>query len=179
MSPAALELTVDGQPVASSTRELAAGPYTVVIATAIPELALRLHSTYIGSEHSDSIVVHLELGLNKDRPLAVRRYPHGELPVVHARHRCLLEHAGHLQQLVADLTEVAPSSAQNPTLSVCRHSIATQPLLTCEITWHGRRLLSEVRRSRRRRSRSGVWRRQPVSRTRFHGDRDERVRRTQ
>ena len=67
MSPAALELTVDGQPVASSTRELAAGPYTVVIATAIPELALRLHSTYIGSEHSDSIVVHLELGLNNGR----------------------------------------------------------------------------------------------------------------
>ena len=51
MSPAALELTVDGQSVASSTRELAAGPYTSVIATAIPELALRLHSTYGGSEH--------------------------------------------------------------------------------------------------------------------------------
>ena len=104
VSPAALELTHDGQSAASSTRELAAGPYTVVIATAIPELALRLHSTYIGSESSDSIVVHLELGASKDRPLAERRYPHGDLPVVHARQRCLLEHAAHLQQLVTDLT---------------------------------------------------------------------------
>ena len=120
MSPAALELTHDGQSAASSTRELAAGAYTVVIATAIPELALRLHSTYIGSESSDSIVVHLELGASKDRPLAERRYPHSELPVVHARHRCLLEHAGHLQQLVTDLTgarvaiDVAPKPDEDP-----------------------------------------------------------------
>ena len=120
MSPAALELTVDGQPVASSTRELAAGPYTVVIATAIPELALRLHSTYIGSEHSDSMAVHLELGTDPKRSLVVRRYPHGELPVVQARQRCWLEHAAHLQQFVGDVTarrvaiDVAPGAGGSP-----------------------------------------------------------------
>ncbi len=113
MPRTALELTVDGHNIASSTWEERAGAYTTVIATAIPELALRLHSTYVGSEHSDSIAVHLELGAG-ERGLVVRRYPHGELPVVHARHRCLLEHATHLQQLVADHTgahvaiEVAP-----------------------------------------------------------------------
>jgi len=70
----ALELTVDGHNIASSTWEERAGAYTTVIATAIPELALRLHSTYVGSEHSDSIAVHLELGAG-ERGLVVRRYP--------------------------------------------------------------------------------------------------------
>ncbi|MDQ3092726.1 MAG: hypothetical protein M3R46_13930 [Actinomycetota bacterium] len=51
MSPAALELTIDGRRIASSTQEQRARPYTAVIATATPELALRLHSTYGGSEH--------------------------------------------------------------------------------------------------------------------------------
>jgi hypothetical protein len=75
-----------------------------MLATAIPERGLRLYSTYVGGQYTDSIAVHLELGTDRERPLAVRHYPHGELPVVHARHRCWLEHAAHLQQFVAELT---------------------------------------------------------------------------
>jgi hypothetical protein len=70
-----LELTVDQRRVASSTREERAGPYTVIVATAIPELDLRLYSTYVGSQHSASIAVHLRLGTSTERPLAVRHYP--------------------------------------------------------------------------------------------------------
>jgi hypothetical protein len=83
-----LELSVDRRRVASSTREERTGPYTLMLATAIPELGLRLYSTYVCSQHTDSVAVHLELGTDPKRPLAVRRYPHGELPVVQARQRC-------------------------------------------------------------------------------------------
>ena len=99
-----LELSVDRRRVASPTREERTGPYTLMLATAIPELGLRLYSTYVCSQHTDSVAVHLELGTDPKRPLAVRRYPHGELPVVQARQRCWLEHAAHLQQFVGDVT---------------------------------------------------------------------------
>ena len=121
MPHAELELTVDGRLAAGSTREQRAGPYTMMLATAIPELALRLYSTYVGSQHTDSIAVHLELGTDPKRPLAVRHYPHGELPVVQARQRCWLEHAAHLQQFVGDVTgkhvaiDVAPDAGSSPT----------------------------------------------------------------
>ncbi len=49
MAHTGLELTVDQRRVASSTREERAGPYTVIVATAIPELGLRLYSTYVAS----------------------------------------------------------------------------------------------------------------------------------
>ena len=111
-----LELSVDRRRVASPTREERTGPYTLMLATAIPELGLRLYSTYVCSQHTDSVAVHLELGTDPKRPLAVRRYPHGELPVVQARQRCWLEHAAHLQQFVGDVTgrrvaiDVAPGA---------------------------------------------------------------------
>jgi hypothetical protein len=59
-------------------------------------------------------------GTDPKRSLVVRRYPHGELPVVQARQRCWLEHAAHLQQFVGDVTarrvaiDVAPGAGGSP-----------------------------------------------------------------
>ena len=61
-----------------------------------------LDSHYVGHE---SVVVHLERAGGPGRELQIRTYAHAELPVVHARRRSLLEHAGALQDLLARATD--------------------------------------------------------------------------
>ena len=100
-----LRLSVGRRPVASSTLLREAGPNGYAIATAVPALAVVLDSHYVGHEHTRSVVVHLELAGGPGRELRIRTYEHGELPVVHARRRSLLEHAGVLQELLARATE--------------------------------------------------------------------------
>ena len=100
-----LRLSVGRRPVASSTLLREAGPNGYAIATAVPALAVVLDSHYVGHEHTRSVVVHLELAPGARRNLAIHTYAHDELPVVHARRRSLLEHAGALQELLARATD--------------------------------------------------------------------------
>ena len=60
-----LDFTIDGSPVTSETSCLWAGPYVLVIATAIRdlELATELHSTFVGHTPEPTHVTHLMIGL--------------------------------------------------------------------------------------------------------------------
>ena len=99
-----LRLYVDEVRQRSETLLREAGPNGYAIATAIPALGVVLDSHYVGHEHTESVVVHLELAGRGPRAVKIRTYDHAELPVVHARRRSLLEHAGQLQELVERAT---------------------------------------------------------------------------
>ena len=102
-----LRLFVGHQAVPSSTLLREAGPNGYAIATAVPALAIVLDSHYVGHEDTESVVVHLELAPGARRELRLRTYDHGELPVVYARRRSLLEHAGELQDMLSRATDEA------------------------------------------------------------------------
>lgn len=99
-----LRLYVDAIHQRSETLLREAGPNGYAIATAVPELVVVLDSHYVGHEHTETVVVHLELAGRGPRALKIRTYEHAELPVVHARRRSLLEHAGQLQELLGQAT---------------------------------------------------------------------------
>jgi hypothetical protein len=60
----ALAVTLDGRQVGSETTCTWAGPYVLVIATALPDhgLAVEVHSTFVGHEGVPTCVTHLTLG---------------------------------------------------------------------------------------------------------------------
>ena len=59
-----LAVTLDGRQVSSETTCTWAGPYVLVIATALPDrgLAVEVHSTFVGHEGVPTCVTHLTLG---------------------------------------------------------------------------------------------------------------------
>jgi hypothetical protein len=60
----ALAVTLDDRRVRSETTCTWAGPYVLVIATALPDqgLAVEVHSTFVGHEGVPTCVTHLTLG---------------------------------------------------------------------------------------------------------------------
>src|SRR5690349_11865343 len=59
-----LELTIDGERAMSETTCTWAGAHVLTVHTAVPraDLALELHSTFVGQSGVDTHVVHLRLG---------------------------------------------------------------------------------------------------------------------
>jgi hypothetical protein len=74
-------LAVDGRPVACSTRLAHGGAYQLTIWTIVPELALELHSSYLGHPDGDTAVSHLQLRPG-EQPLTITdHHPGRSLPV--------------------------------------------------------------------------------------------------
>ena len=98
-----LEICLDGHRVRSSLRVSRVGAYHVAIETVLPDRGIELHSFYTGHPNLDrSEVAHLELTRNR-RTLRSAELSAGEVPVVWARRRCVLDHLARLVDFLAEL----------------------------------------------------------------------------
>src|SRR5437660_6941528 len=97
---------IDGERAASETTCSWAGAHVLTVHTAVPraDLALELHSTFVGHSGVDTHVVHLRLGPPGQAP-AITSSDHDEsdLDPTHAPRACAYEHAQHLIEILSDL----------------------------------------------------------------------------
>jgi hypothetical protein len=95
---------IDGKPVETSTRIVAAGGYVLTITTTLLPRGIQLYSTYTGHPDAERTLVS-ELFLCKSRDPAVytREADPRQLPVLHERHRCLYDHLLRLHDLLSSL----------------------------------------------------------------------------
>ena len=87
----------------SATTVTRPGPYTVVLASVVASVGAELHSVYVGHPAVETRVLHLELGRDGRARIDATDHPPEELPVTYALERLLLDHAGRLRDLVAEL----------------------------------------------------------------------------
>lgn len=102
----ALTITFDGQPTPTATSGYG-DANAVVLTTAIPALALTLTSVSLGAGAGQALSAHLAQAYGREPALAVERVDALELPVSHARRRCLLEHAAALYRDASASTTAA------------------------------------------------------------------------
>jgi hypothetical protein len=106
-------LSVDGRPLACTTRLVYAGAYQLTIWTIVPELAAELHSSYLGHPDGYTAVSHLQLRPGEAPHTLTSERPGAELPVRQARRLCLYNHLAELRQLVTDATGL-PAGVEVP-----------------------------------------------------------------
>ena len=95
-------LTVDGRPLDCTTDLSYAGAYQLTLSTVVPELAVELHSSYLGHPDGETAVSHLRLRPGDSPATVAELEPGGSLPVREARRLCLYDHLAVLRDLVAD-----------------------------------------------------------------------------
>src|SRR5579872_1550087 len=101
-----LNLALDGALVESETTCTWAGAHVLTIHTAIPraDLALELHSTFIGHAGVPTHVVHLRLGPPGHAPsIAAADHDEDQLDPTNAPRSCAYEHAQHLIEVLSQL----------------------------------------------------------------------------
>ncbi len=82
------------------------GPYVLSVHTVIPQpdLAIELHSTFVGHRSVPTIAVHLVLGPPGRAPVTVTgEHPHEQLDPTFTPRACAYEHAHRLIELLAGL----------------------------------------------------------------------------
>jgi hypothetical protein len=93
-------IQLDHRAIRSETLLADAGPYALCLSTTLPDLAIALHSTYLGHGHAaDTQVAHLVLR-GEAAQTEDHTAEHVELPVAYARRRCLYDHLQRLQDLL-------------------------------------------------------------------------------
>ncbi|HEX4836954.1 MAG TPA: hypothetical protein VFV03_00295 [Solirubrobacteraceae bacterium] len=101
-----LSVKLDGRQVSSETTCKWAGPYVLVIATTLPDkdLAIELHSAFVGHKGVPTIATHLNLGPVGHVPFAsTAEHEHANLdPMLKAR-ECVYEHTGVLVETLKGL----------------------------------------------------------------------------
>lgn len=102
----AVDVTIDGQPQASSTSIGTLGAYAVVVATALPDHGITLTSCYLADMHSEIAAAHLCSAPGQHTQIDQRLLPPEQPGQTHAR-ACLLDHAAELQTRVAELAGAA------------------------------------------------------------------------
>jgi hypothetical protein len=101
-----LDVTVDGRSTASETTYTWAGAHILTVHTVIPraDLALELHSTFVGHSGVSMHVVHLTLGPPGREPtIASADHDEDELDPTYAPRACAYEHAQHMIEVLAGL----------------------------------------------------------------------------
>jgi hypothetical protein len=98
------ELRVAGERVPCSSHLAYAGGYQLTLSTVVPELAVELHSSYLGHPDGETAVSHLQLRPGEPPATVAELQPGGSMPVREARRLCLYDHLAALQELVADTT---------------------------------------------------------------------------
>jgi len=102
-----IELTTDGARVASETTRAAVGPHVLVLTTTVPTAALTVITTYTGADDVDTRVTDLALARRPRATAGTRLVPRAELPVTHARDRCLLDHLAQVRTALAELCDLS------------------------------------------------------------------------
>ena len=97
-------VVVGGTPVPGSTTIAAVGAYVLVLATALPDHALTLTSSYLVRQDGAMATSHLTLSAGRD-DFAQHVVPGGQLHATIAG-ACLLHHAATLRDVVEDATGV-------------------------------------------------------------------------
>jgi hypothetical protein len=108
-----LDLTIGGAPAYSETTYTWAGAHVLTLHTVIPrpDLALELHSTFVGHPGLRTHVVHLRLGPAGHEPLlASADLDDAQLEPTYAPRACAYEHA---QRLIAVLSDLGHCAAVN------------------------------------------------------------------
>jgi hypothetical protein len=95
-------LTIDGRPLGCTTSLSYAGAYQLTLSTVVPELALELHSSYLGHPDGETAVSHLQLRPGTAPATAADLQPGPSMPVREARRLCLYDHLAVLRELAAD-----------------------------------------------------------------------------
>ena len=86
----------------SETLLTADGPYTIALSTTLPDRAIALHSTYLGSSQSPTTAIsHLVLA-GPDTRTEIVEVDSSQLAVDHARQHCLYNHLHRLQDLALE-----------------------------------------------------------------------------
>jgi hypothetical protein len=95
---------IDGKPVETCTRIVAAGGYVLTISTTLLPRGIQLCSTYTGHPLAQQTLVS-ELFVCKSREplLDTHNVDARELPVLHDRHLCLYDHLIRLHELLSEL----------------------------------------------------------------------------
>ena len=105
-----LDLTIGGAPACSETTYTWAGAHVLTLHTVIPraDLALELHSTFVGHPGLCTHVVHLRLGPPGHEPsLSTVDADDGELEPTYGARACAYEHAQRLIEVLSDLGHLA------------------------------------------------------------------------
>lgn len=101
-----LELRLDGGPTLSETTCTWAGAHVLTIHTVIPrgDLALELHSTFVGHPGVPTHVVHLGLGPPGREPsIVATEMDNPQVEPTYAPRECAYEHAQRLIEVLTDL----------------------------------------------------------------------------
>jgi hypothetical protein len=99
-------IVVDGIPAESETTCTWAGAHVLTVHTAIPraDLALELHSTFIGHSGVQTHVVHLTLGPpGHEATITAADHDEDHLDPTYAPRACAYEHAQHLIEVLGRL----------------------------------------------------------------------------
>jgi len=105
-----LDLTIGGAPACSETTYTWAGAHVLTLHTVIPraDLALELHSTFVGHPGLCTHVVHLRLGPpGHEASLTTLDADAGEFQPTYAARACAYEHAQRLIEVLSDLGHLA------------------------------------------------------------------------
>ncbi|MHB8695211.1 MAG: hypothetical protein ACYDHH_28605 [Solirubrobacteraceae bacterium] len=100
------ELRIDGEPTLSETTCTWAGAHVLTIHTVVPrgDLALELHSTFVGHPGVPTHVVHLRLGPPGREPsIVAAEMGNPQVEPTYAPRACGYEHAQRLIEVLADL----------------------------------------------------------------------------
>lgn len=95
-------LTVQGRPLDCTTSLTYAGAYQLTLSTVVPQLAVELHSSYLGHPGGETAVSHLRLRPGEQPATVAELQPGRSLPVREGRRLCLYDHLAVLRELVAD-----------------------------------------------------------------------------
>ncbi|MGI8557003.1 MAG: hypothetical protein ACR2ND_01630, partial [Solirubrobacteraceae bacterium] len=101
-----LDLTIDGASAESETTCSWAGAHVLTVHTSVPraDLALELHSTFVGHPGLRTHVVHLRLGPPGHEPaLVAADVDEAQLEPTYAPRACAYEHAQRLIEILSDL----------------------------------------------------------------------------
>jgi hypothetical protein len=95
---------IDGKPVETCTRVVAAGGYVLTLGTVLPRHGIELHSTYTGHPLAErTLVTELFLCRSRQPLLDTREADPRELPVLHERGNCLYDHLLRVLELLSEL----------------------------------------------------------------------------
>jgi hypothetical protein len=92
-------LTVDRRSVEAKSWLAYAGAYQLTLWTIVPELALELHSSYLGHPDGETAISHLQLRPGEPPLTVTERRPGVSMPVREARRLCLYDHLAALREL--------------------------------------------------------------------------------
>jgi hypothetical protein len=95
-------IALAGVRVASETLVCLAGADVLVLSTTLRDQALGLHSVYTGHPGAPTQIVHLGLAPRRTPTNDATAVSEHQMPVVHARRRCLYDHLQRLQDLAAE-----------------------------------------------------------------------------